>query len=156
MLLNRRRAERRQHLVTDEMQVRARVQDAFFGLASFDAAQDFAMLALQQPQRTWSAYGPRYLPPAYGVKLAANSLDHVREQRVAGPVRDAAVQTQLLVLPLERIDRSQHRLVQLWEQCPDRAQIAVGGESSALHGVALEDGPQLEAMEQVSGQRRGG
>ena len=108
------------------MEVRTCVQHRLIGATSFDAAQDFAVLALEEPQRAWPVDRPPDVPRANGLQLTAHLPHHGGEQRIAGLLGDRMVQAKLETLPLRGCGWRDHLLVEFGKDRAYRAHIAVG------------------------------
>src|SRR5712691_5015188 len=135
------------------MEVRTCVQHRLVSATAFDAAEDFAMLALQEPQRARPVDRPPDVPRANGLQLTADVLDYGRQPRIAGLRGDRAVQTKLEALPLRGCGWRHELLVQLGKDRADRAHIAVRRPGGTTDGMALQERPQLAAVDHVRDER---
>src|SRR5437660_7547224 len=107
------------------MEVRTCVQHRLVSATAFDAAEDFAMLALQEPQRARPVDRPPEVPRANGLQLTADVLDHGRQPRIAGLRGDRVVQTKLETLPLRGCGRRDDLLVELGKNRAYRVHVAL-------------------------------
>ncbi len=108
--------QRGYQLIAQKVEVGARVQHRVGGLSAFDTAQDFAMLALQQPERAGALRRPALLAVADVLELGAEVFNHACQQRIAGLRGDGGVQAELELLPLDWIRWRKHVLIELADQ----------------------------------------
>jgi hypothetical protein len=122
----------------------ARVQDGLGRQARLDAAQDFAMLALQQPQRAWPVDWR-----TDRLELLADVGEHRAQDWIAGLLGDGTVQPHLQALPIGWFTWRHYLLVQLGDDAAHAPHVATSGQRRALDGVALEECPQLTTVEHI-------